>query len=110
MTLARRAAANIVAAAFGTFVTLQLLAALVRAHWHVLFWWRDAPVVFVVLTWTWVLAQAAAGGLAAAWLAGKIEPLLPERSRPERAGLAVAGVALLAAVGVALRFVAPVSI
>ena len=106
----RRPATNLVAAAFGVFVTLHLLAALVRVHRHILFWWNDAPPVFVVLSWIWVLAQATVGGLAAAWLAGKIEPLLPEKNRSERAGLAVAGVTLLAAIGVVLRFVAPVSV
>ena len=108
--LARRAAPNLVAAAFGAFVALHLLAALVRVYRHVLFWWGDAPSVFVVLSWTWVLAQAAAGGLAAAWLAGRIEPLLPEKNGSERAGLAFAGVTLVTAIGVALRFVAPVSV
>ncbi len=110
MSFARRAAANLVATAFGVFVTLQLLAVLVRLHRHVLFWWHDAPLVFVAFSWTWVFVQAAVGGLAAAWLAGKVEPLLPEKDPSERAGFAVAGVALLAAIGVALRFVAPVSI
>lgn len=110
MSFARRAGADLVTAAFGAFVGLQLLAALVRAHRHVLLWWTDAPHVFVVLSWLWVLAQAAAGGLVAAWLAGRIEPSLPEKNGAQRAGVAVAGVALLAAVGVALRFVAPVSV
>lgn len=110
MSLVRRAATNFVATAFGVFVTLQLLAVLVRLHRHVLFWWHDAPLVFVAFSWTWVFAQAVVGGLAAAWLARKVEPLLLEKNTSERAGFAVAGVTLLAAIGVALRFVAPVSI
>lgn len=110
MSLVRRAAANLVATSFGVFVTLQLLAVLVRLNRHVLFWWDDAPLVFVAFSWTWVLAQSAVGGLAAAWLAGKVEPLLLEKNASERAGLAVAGVTLLAAIGVALRFVAPTSV
>jgi hypothetical protein len=110
MSLVRRAATNFVATAFGVFVTLQLLSVLVRLHRHVLFWWHDSPLVFVAFTWTWVFVQAAVGGLAAAWLAGKVEPLLPGKDTSERAGFAVAGVILLAAIGVTLRFVAPVSI
>lgn len=110
MSFPRRATTNLVATSFGVFVTLQLLAVLVRLNRHVLFWWNDAPLVFVAFSWTWVLAQSAAGGLAAAWLAGRIEPLLPEKNASERAGLAVAGVTLLATIGVALRFVAPTSI
>ncbi|MBK9967500.1 MAG: glycosyltransferase family 39 protein [Holophagales bacterium] len=41
--LVRRAATSPVTAAFGVFVTLHLLAALVRRHQHILFWWNDAP-------------------------------------------------------------------
>lgn len=97
-------------AAFGAFVALQLLVGLVHAHRHVLFWWGGAPVSFVLLTWAGVLALAASGGFAAAWLAKKVEPMLPAKDPAERAGLAFAGVALAAALGALLRFVAPASI
>ncbi len=106
----RRPGVTLAAAGLGVFVTLQLLVLLIRGDRHVLFWWDGAPRVLVVLSWIWVFVRAATGGLAAAWLARAIEPVLPERRASERAGLAVAGVVLLSVVGAALRFVAPVSI
>lgn len=105
-----RPTTRLVAAGLGVFVTLQLLASLLHANRHVLFWWDGAPAVLVILWWAWVLVRAAAGGLAMAWFFAAFEPALPENRFPKRVGLTVAAVALVFAAGAVLRFVAPVSI
>jgi len=110
MTLPGRGPARAVSLLFGVFVALQILAAVVRADRHVLLWWEGAPVVFVAFSWFWALLRSVLAGAAAAWLAGTIAPILDGR-RSERATASVmAGIAFVAGLGTALRFVAPVSI
>lgn len=94
----------------GLFVSLQVLVALVRGDPHVLLGWVGGPWAFVVLAWVWVLVRAGLAGLAALGLGALVVPALEPERPPERVAATVAGVALLTAVGLGLRFVAPVSI
>lgn len=105
-----RTGGRVAGAAFGAFVGLQLLVALVKSDRHVLLWWDGAPHALVLLSWAWVLARCAVAGAASAWLFEKAETLLRPGRDPDPSRLAVAAILSFTVAGAALRFVAPVSI